>query len=101
MRVGTGDAIEELVADGLAEDGRAGVEQPLHRVGMLLGRPLSREPFRAAASGTLAGAAASTLRLARQPLQDAGDIAEAPFEVHPGGTNRRLPTYHDVSPEGN
>ena len=33
MRVGAGDAVEEFVADRLADDGRAGVENFLHRRG--------------------------------------------------------------------
>ena len=54
MRVDAGDAVEELVADRLADDGRAGGEQLLDRRGVR-GRGLGvGEPVRIAGAGALA-----------------------------------------------
>ena len=55
MRVHAGDAVEEFVADRLADDGRAGGEQLFDRCGMRRRGLLVRQPVRIAAAGALAG----------------------------------------------
>ena len=55
MRVDAGDAVEELVADRLADDGGAGVENFRHRRGVRRRGLGVGEPVRIAAAGALAG----------------------------------------------
>ncbi len=55
MRISAADAIEKLIAYGLADDCRACVENFLHRGAMSRRGRMRSEPFRAAAAGALAG----------------------------------------------
>src|SRR5262249_10984805 len=55
MRIRARDAVEELVANRLAGDGRARRENLRDCIGMPGGRLLSREPFWIAAAGSLTG----------------------------------------------
>src|SRR6516165_2290378 len=55
MRIRARDAVEELVANRLAGDGRARRENLRDCIGMPSGRLLRREPFGIAAAGSLTG----------------------------------------------
>src|SRR6185437_7458356 len=75
MRVDAGDAEEELVANRLADDVGAGLEQAAHR-----GRGgyrwfLIREPSRIAGAGALAGDVEHVLDRRTQPGQRPGAAA--------------------------
>jgi hypothetical protein len=69
MRIGTGDRIEELVADGLADDRRARVEQLLHRAGVGLCGLTRRKPLRVACAGAIAGDVVHVLHGGREARQ--------------------------------
>src|SRR5690242_14814596 len=54
MGIGAAHTVEEFIADGLAGDGRAGVEDFLHRGAAARRRGVRGEPVRIAAAGALA-----------------------------------------------
>ena len=72
MRVDAGDAVEEFVADGLAGDGGAGIEQLLHDACVLRRGRLRCEPVRIAAAGALAFDVIHVLDRDGQPGERAG-----------------------------
>ena len=51
MHVLAEDAAREFVGDGLADHGRAGIDQLLHYPGVVFGGPVSGQPVRVPASG--------------------------------------------------
>src|SRR5262249_14365717 len=55
VRIGAADTVEIFVAHRFPDDGRAGVENLLHWRTIACRRWMRREPFRAAAAGTLTG----------------------------------------------
>src|SRR6266496_5414312 len=72
MRIGAGHAEEKLVADGLADEGCAGVENPAHRGGRRIGLARGREPVRAAAAGAIARDVVHVLDRAGEPGERPG-----------------------------
>src|SRR5262249_6126830 len=75
MRIGAADAVEELVAHGLADEDGPRIEQLLHAAGVTRGRHLRGEPFRAAAAGPLAGDVVHVLHPDGEAGEGAGSSA--------------------------